>query len=140
MGGDDLSHVRLNPKLWNLRPVVKDPGEAMGVPAWPDAYAHVKENQQVWLSGSRPLPEKCPRYPPIRRTLLGVTRKKKCGNGVKGWSRALSAGTLRPCIRLILRFLMHGAGRRLGHPLPRSPGFPLMYRITRTDQPMVCHY
>ena len=73
MGGEDLSHVQFNPKLWNLRPVVKDSGEAMRVPLWPEAYAHVKENQQVWLSGSRPLPDQCPRYPPIRRMLLGVT-------------------------------------------------------------------
>ena len=27
MGGDDLSHIQLNPKRWNLRPVVKDSGE-----------------------------------------------------------------------------------------------------------------
>ena len=73
MGREDLSHVQFNPKLWNLRPVVKDSGEAMRVPLWPEAYAHVKENQQAWLSGSRPLPDQCPRYPPIRRMLLGVT-------------------------------------------------------------------
>ena len=45
----------------------------MGVPLLPEAYAHAKENQQTWLSGSRPLPGQCPRYPPIRRMLLGVT-------------------------------------------------------------------
>ena len=56
MGREDLSRVHLNPKLWNLRPVVEDSGEAMRVPLWPEAYAHVKENQQAWLSGSRPLP------------------------------------------------------------------------------------
>ena len=39
----------------------------------PEAYAHAKENQQAWLSGSMPLPDQCPRYPPIRRKLLGVT-------------------------------------------------------------------
>ena len=70
---DDLSHIQFNSKLWNLRPVVKDSGAAMGVPLLPEAYAHVKENQQAWLSGSRPLPDRCPRYPPIRRMLLGVT-------------------------------------------------------------------
>ena len=59
MGSDDLSHVQFNPKLWNLRPVVKDSGEAMRVPLWPEAYAHVKDNQQEWLSGSRPLPDQC---------------------------------------------------------------------------------
>ena len=73
MGRKDLSHVQFNPKLWNLRPVVKDSGEAMRVPLLPEAYAHVKENQQAWLSGSRPLPDQCPRYPPIRRMFLGVT-------------------------------------------------------------------
>ena len=45
----------------------------MRVSLWPEAYAHVKENQQAWLSGSGPLPDQCPRYPPIRRMLLGVT-------------------------------------------------------------------
>ena len=73
MGRDDVSHVQFNPKLWNLRPVVKDSGEAMRFPLWLEAYAQVKENQQAWLSGSRPLPDQCPRYPPTRRMLLGVT-------------------------------------------------------------------
>ena len=45
----------------------------MQVQLWSEAYAHVKENQQVWLSASRLLPDQCPRYPPIRRMLLGVT-------------------------------------------------------------------
>ena len=44
MGGEDLSHIQFNPKLWTLRPVVKDSKEAMRVPPWPEAYAHVKEN------------------------------------------------------------------------------------------------
>ena len=73
MSGEDLSHVQFNPKLWHMRPGVKDSGEAMQVPVWPEAYAHVKENQQVWLSGSRSLPDQGPRYLPIRRMLLGVT-------------------------------------------------------------------
>ena len=63
MGGEDLFHIQFNPKLWNLRPLLKDPGEAMRVPVWPEAYAHVEENQQVRLSGSRSLPYQCPRYP-----------------------------------------------------------------------------
>ena len=45
-------------------------------------------------------------------------RKKKCGNGVKGWSRASSIGTLWPCILSTSRFLMHGAGRRSRNHLP----------------------
>ena len=48
MGREDLSHVQFNPKLWNLRPVVKDSGEAMRVSLGPEAYAHVKENQQAF--------------------------------------------------------------------------------------------
>ena len=44
----------------------------MRVPVWPEAHAHVKENQDTWLAGSRPLPSQCPQYPPIRRMLLGV--------------------------------------------------------------------
>ena len=73
IGGEDLSHIQFNPKLWSLRLVVKNSGDAMRVPAWPEAYALFKENQQVWLAGSRPLPDQCSRYPPIRRMLLGVT-------------------------------------------------------------------
>ena len=73
MGDVEDSHIQFNSKLFNLRPVVKDMGEAMRVPAWPEAYAHVKENQVAWLAGSRPLPSQYPQYPPIRRILLRVT-------------------------------------------------------------------
>ena len=73
MGDVVLYHIQFNPKLWNLRPVVKYTGERMQVPAWPETYAQVKENQDTWLTGSRTLPRQCPRYPPIRRMLLGVT-------------------------------------------------------------------
>ena len=73
MRGEDLSHVQFNPKLWNLRPVVTDSGEAMRVPVRSEAFAHVKENQQVWPARCRPLPDQFPRHPPIRRMLLEVT-------------------------------------------------------------------
>ena len=73
MGDVDLSHIQFNHKLWNLRPVVKDTGEAIRVPAWPEAYAHVKKNQDAWLAGSRPLPSQCPQYPPIRRMLRFIS-------------------------------------------------------------------
>ena len=33
----------------------------------------MRENKLAWLTGSRPLPDQYPRYPPIRRMLLGVT-------------------------------------------------------------------
>ena len=47
MGREDLSHVQFNPKLWNLRPLVKDSGEAMRVPLLPETYAHVKDEPQL---------------------------------------------------------------------------------------------
>ena len=136
MGGEDLSHVQFNPKLWNLRPVVKDSGEAMRVPLWPEAYAHVKENQQVWLSGTRPLPDHCPDIHrlggccwesrllpfPLASERL-VMRKRECGIGMEGWSRASSVGTMRPCTRSTSRFQKLGAGRRSRHHLPGYQGF-----------------
>ena len=126
IGDVDDSHIQFNPKLWNLRPILKDTEEAMRVPAWAEAYAHVKENQGAWLAGSRPLPSQCPQYPPIRRMLLGVTspvialvleppvmRKRECRNGVMGWSRASSVGMWQRCTHLTSVSLMHGAERRL---------------------------
>ena len=125
MGGEDLSHVQFNPKLWNLQPVVKDSGEAMRVPAWTEAYAHVKENQQVWLCGSRPLPDHGPRYPPIRRMLIGVTSPAiatfiGAARDPEAKMQKLSEGMEPRFISwnvAVLRFLMHGAGRRLRHHL-----------------------
>ena len=73
MGGDDISKVQLDPRLWNLRPIVKGTKHAVKVPAWPETYADVKEHQEAWLAGSSPLPERCAQYPLIRRMLLEVT-------------------------------------------------------------------
>ena len=58
MGREDLSHIQFNPKLWNLRPVVKDTGEAVRVPQLPGAYTHAKENQQTWIvqAAAGPMP------------------------------------------------------------------------------------
>ena len=150
--GEDLSHVQFNAELWNLRPRMKNSGEAMRVPIWPEAYAHIKENQQVRLSSSRPLPDQCHRSPPIRSMLLGVTSpaiaprigaardvEEKCGNGVKGLNRASSAGTLQPCTRLTSRFLMHGSGRRSSHHFPGVLWFPLTCGIMCAHQPMIGH-
>ena len=72
MGGEDLANVQFNPKLWNLRPIIKGTTDAVKIPAWSETYAHVKENQDAWLAGSNPLPNRCPLYPRIRRMLLGV--------------------------------------------------------------------
>ena len=137
IGDVDDSHIQFNPKLWNLRPVLKDTEEAMWVPAWAEAYAHVKENQGAWLAGSRPLPSQCPQYPPIRRMLLGVTspvialvleppvmRKRECRNGVMGWSRASSVGMWQRCTHLTSVSLMHGAERRLKRHPRENPTFP----------------
>ena len=52
---------------------MKDTEESMRVPAWPNSYAHVTQNQVVWLAGSSSLPSQGPRYPPIRKMLLGFT-------------------------------------------------------------------
>ena len=73
MGGENLSNLQFNPKLWNSRPIIKGTKEAVKIPAWPETYAHVKENQNTWLAGSDPLPDRCLLYPRIRRILLGVT-------------------------------------------------------------------
>ena len=70
MGRKDLSHIQFNPKLWNLRLVMKDSGTAMRIPLLPEAYAHVKKKPAsvaFWVQAAAgPMPS-------IRRTLLGVT-------------------------------------------------------------------
>ena len=78
MGGEDITHVQFNSKLWNVRPVVKGSGEEMRVPAWLEAYAHVKENH----------------HGPQRRMLLGVTSPTiapRIANEVEGWSWKVAA-------------------------------------------------
>ena len=51
MGREDLSHIQFNPKLWNLRPVVKDSGAAMRVPLLPEAYAHANRTSKRGFPG-----------------------------------------------------------------------------------------
>ena len=70
--GECTQHCGM-PLLTDLAVMMRIDPLALRVPLLPEAYAHAKENQQAWLSGSRPLPDQCPRYPPIRRMLLGVT-------------------------------------------------------------------
>ena len=131
MGHEDLSHIQFNPKLWNLRPVVKDTGAAMRVPLLPEAYAHAKENQQAWLSGSRPLPDQCPRYPPIRRMLLGVTSPviaprigaaRDVEKRMLKWSEGMEPRFIRWNVAAAhtfeFSFLMLGVGKRSRHHLP----------------------
>ena len=126
MGREELSHIQFNPKLWNLRPVVKDTGAAMGVPLLPEAYAHAKENQQVWLSGSRPLPDQCPRYPPIRRMLLGVTTPiiaPRIGAARDAEKRMLKwSEGMEPSTRLTSHFLMLGVGKDQGTTFQETRG------------------
>ena len=114
MGDVDDSHIQFNPKLWNLGPLVKDTGEPMRVPAWLEAYTRVKENQDAWLAGSRPLPSQCPQFPPIRRTLLGVTSpvvapRIGAARDAEKRMQKLSEG-MEPLTSV---YLMHGAERRL---------------------------
>ena len=72
MGGEDFANVQFNPKLWNLRPIIRETTDAVKLPAWPETYAYVRENQDAWLAGLNPLPNRCPLYPRIRRMLCGV--------------------------------------------------------------------
>ena len=74
MGGEDLANVQLNPKLWNLRPIIRGTTDIVKIPSWPETYAYVRENQDAWLAGLSQLPNRCAKqmYPHIRRMLLGV--------------------------------------------------------------------
>ena len=59
MGREDLSHIQFNPKLLNLRPVVKDTGEAVRVPQLPGAYTREREsaNMASWVQAAAgPMP------------------------------------------------------------------------------------
>ena len=51
MSGEDLCYVQFNSGLWNLGPVVKDSGDAMRVPAWPEAYATSRRVSRFGLQG-----------------------------------------------------------------------------------------
>ena len=64
---EDLANVQINSKLWNLRPIIRGTTDAVKIPAWPETYAYVRENQDAWLAGLNPLPNRCPLYPRIRR-------------------------------------------------------------------------
>ena len=51
-----------------------------------------------------------------------MTRKKNYGNGMKAWSRASSAGTLRPGIHLIFTFPDAWSRKKIKTPTTRKPG------------------
>ena len=72
MGGKNLANVQFNPTLWNLQPIIRGTTDAVRIPALPETYAYVRENQDAWLEGLNPLPSRCPLYPRIRRMLLGL--------------------------------------------------------------------
>ena len=132
---------------------MKDSGEAMGSHF---GRKHMHTSKRISKCGF-PVPGRCrTNAPDIHRQggccwgsrLLSlplaperlVMRKRKCGNGVKGWSRASSVRTLQPCILSTSRFLMHGAGRRSRHHIPGGQEFPLTCGMTCTHQPMIGHY
>ena len=152
MGREDLSHVQFNPKLRNLRPVVNDSGEAMRS-HFGGKHTHTSDKTSksgflgpgrcrtnaldthrlggcCWESHLPPLPLASERL---------VMRKGECFSGVKGWSRASSVGTLRPCIRLNSRFLMLGAERRSKHHLPGDQRSRLMCGMMCTRPQKICH-
>ena len=47
MGGEDMSNVQFNQKLWNLRSVVSGTKDAVKIPACPKTYAHVVCSRNV---------------------------------------------------------------------------------------------
>ena len=125
IGGEDLSNVQFQPKLWNLRPIIKVTTDAVKIPAWPETYAQVEENQDTRLAGSFPLPSRSPQYPRIRRKLLGVNSplqapRIETGQVVKegrlkwseGWSRTSSVRMPQLNISSNSPFWTCGVGRR----------------------------
>ena len=139
MGREDLSHVQLNPKLWNQRPVVMVSGEAMRVPLWPEAYAHVKENQQNafrFQAAAGPMPP----IPTDKEDCVGSHVSCHCRSHRSGsrcrkenaemeWRDgvASSVGILRPCTGSTSHSLMLGVERRSRHHLPGDQGSRLTH-------------
>ena len=119
-----------------MLPIVKDSGDAMQVPVKPEAYAHVREIQQVWLAGSRPLPDKCPRYPTIRIMLVIVMspviahrigRRRK--NTETEWRNGAALHQLERCgdAHIDFSFNVAWSRKKIKAPHSRKPGLPLMY-------------
>ena len=130
--------------------MVKDTGEAMRVPAWLEAYAHVKENQDAWLAGSRPLPSQCPRYPPIRKMLLGVTSPvvaprigaaRDVEKIMQKWSEGMDPRFISWNVAAMHTFdsvsLMHAAERKLKRHPRENPTFPPMCGVMCTHPPTI---
>ena len=89
---------------------------------------YVKENQQVWLAGSRPLSDQCSRYPSKKRMLLGVTSPviaprigaaRDAEERMREWSEGMDPRFISWKIAAIQPLtsvsLMHGGERRSRH-------------------------
>ena len=71
MGEVERGHIKVFPKLWNLRPYDKTNGEITRVPRLTAAYHKVREETKDWGDYEK-LPEAIPEFPLIRRMLLGA--------------------------------------------------------------------
>ena len=71
MGEVERGHIKVFPKLWNLRPYDKTNGEMTRVPRLTAAYHKVREETKDWGDYEK-LPEEIPEFPLIRRMLLGA--------------------------------------------------------------------
>ena len=71
MGEVERGHIEVFPKLWNLRPYDKTNGEITRVPRLTAAYHKVREETKDW-GDYKKLPEAIPKFPLIRRMLLGA--------------------------------------------------------------------
>ena len=71
MGEVERGHIEVFPKLWNLSPYDKTNGEITRIPRLTAAYHKVREETKDWGDYEK-LPEEIPKFPLIRRTLLGA--------------------------------------------------------------------
>ena len=71
IGEVERGHIGVFPKLWNLRPYDKANGEITRVPRLTAAYHNVRKETKYWDDYEK-LPEEIPKFPLIRRMLLGA--------------------------------------------------------------------
>ena len=71
MGEVDRRHIEVFPKLWNLRPYNKTNGEITRIPRLTASYHKLREETKGW-GDYKKLPEEIPKFPLIRRMLLGA--------------------------------------------------------------------
>ena len=67
----DKGHIKILPKLWNLKPYDETNGEVTRIPRLTEAYHKLREETKGW-SDYKNLPEEIPEFSLIRRMLLGA--------------------------------------------------------------------